>query len=301
MKKLFTLCFLILIGHFSFAQDVEELTDAVEEAATDTTYWDSEFSLGINFNQAAFSGNWKSGGVNSIALGSIVSAKANYAKDKWSWDNQFELIYGLVKNEGQDFRKSNDRIFLDSKVGRKVSQKWSYFASVNFITQFTQGFDYGPDEPVLISSFFSPAFLTTGFGMEYKPNDEFALRLAPFSPRFTFVTDPNIINNVPENYGVPAGQTIRQEWLAFQLFMTYNKKFNDNFTLNSRYQMFANYETLAFKTIDHRLDFTLIAKITKYVDVTFTSINVYDIDMTSGIQFSQALALGLLYKVSNKK
>jgi hypothetical protein len=125
--------------------------------------------------------------------------------------------------------------------------------------------------------------------------------LAPFSPRFTFVTDPNIINTVPENYGVPAGQTVRQEWLAFQLFMTYNKKFNDNFTLNSRYQMFANFETLAFKTIDHRLDLTLIAKITKYVDVTFTSINVYDIDMTSGIQFSQALALGLLYKISNKK
>jgi hypothetical protein len=301
MKKLITICLLVLIGHISFGQDLEELTDAAEEAVADTTYWGSEFSIGINFNQASFSGNWKAGGVNSIALGSIVSAKANYAKDKWSWDNQFEMIYGLVKNEGQDFRKSNDRIFLDSKVGRKASQKWSYFASVNFITQFTQGFDYGQDEPVLISSFFSPAFLTTGFGMEYKPNDEFALRLAPFSPRFTFVTDPNIINTVPENYGVPAGQTVRQEWLAFQLFMTYNKKFNDNFTLNSRYQMFANFETLAFKTIDHRLDLTLIAKITKYVDVTFTSINVYDIDMTSGIQFSQALALGLLYKISNKK
>jgi hypothetical protein len=301
MKKVFIICFTVLIGHISFAQDVEEITEAVDEALADTTYWDKEFSFGANFNQAAFSGNWKAGGVNSIALGSIVSGKANYAKDKWSWDNQIELIYGLVKNEGQEFRKSNDRIFFDSKVGRKITEKWGYFASVNFITQFTQGFDYSQDDPILISSFFSPAFLTTGFGMEYKPNDEFALRLAPFSPRFTFVTDRTIINNVPENYGVPAGQTIRQEWLAFQLFMTYNKKFNDNFTLNSRYQMFANLETLAFKTIDHRLDFTLIAKITRYVDVTFTSINVYDIDMTSGIQFSQALALGLLYKVSNKK
>jgi len=300
MKKLFTLCFLILIGHISFAQDVEELTDAVEEAAKDTTYWDSEFSLGINFNQAAFSGNWKSGGVNSIALGSIVSAKANYAKDKWMWDNQLELIYGLVKNEGQDFRKSNDRIFLDSKVGYLINEKWSYFTSVNFISQFSQGFDFSQDDPILISNFLAPAFLTTGFGIQYKPNDEFALRMAPFSPRFTFVTDPNIIVNVPGNYGVPAGQTVRSEWLAFQVFMTYNKKFNDNFTLNSRYQMFANLETLAFKTIDHRLDFTLIAKITKFVDVTFTSINVYDIDMTTGIQFSQALALGVLYKISNK-
>jgi hypothetical protein len=65
--------------------------------------------------------------------------------------------------------------------------------------------------------------------------------------------------------------------------------------------MFANLETLGFKTIDHRLDFTMIAKVSKYVDVTFTSINVYDIDMDPGIQYSQALALGILYKVSNKK
>ena len=301
MKKLITLCLLIIWCQFSEAQDLQEMTEKAEKAIKDTTYWNSEFSVGLNFNQAAFSGNWKAGGVNSIAFGSIATGKANYAKDKLSWDNQAELIYGLVKNEGQDLRKSNDRIFFDSKVGYKINKKWGYFASLNFITQFTHGFDYSGDEPILISGFFSPAFITSGFGFEYKPNDEFALRLAPFSPRFTFMSNTNIINNVPENYGVPAGQTLRTEWLAFQVFMTWNKKFSDNLTLNSRYQMFANLQTLAPKTIDHRLDLTLIAKITKYVDVTFTSINVYDLDMDSGIQFSQALALGVLYKVSNKK
>lgn len=301
MKKLFTICLLLVFSHFTFAQDIEELADSANVAIKDTTYWISDFSVGLNFNQAAFSGNWKAGGVNSIAFGSILNGNAKYAKEKWSWDNQLELIYGLVKNEGQEFRKSNDRIFFDSKVGYKITDKWGYFTSVNFITQFTDGFDFTQDDPILISSFFSPAFLTTGFGFEYTPNEEFALRLAPFSPRFTFVTDTTIINNVPENYGVPAGQTMRAEWLAFQLFATWNKKFSENLTVNSRYQMYANLETLAFKTIDHRLDFTIIAKVSKYVDVTFTSINVYDIDMTSGIQYSQALALGILYKVSNKK
>jgi hypothetical protein len=301
MKKLFTICLLLVFSHFTYAQDFEELADSANVAIKDTTYWISDFSVGLNFNQAAFSGNWKAGGVNSIAFGSILNGSAKYAKEKWSWDSQLELIYGLVKNEGQEFRKSNDRIFLDSKVGYKITEKWGYFTSLNFITQFSQGFNFTQDDPVLISSFFSPAFLTTGFGFEYKPNEEFALRLAPFSPRFTFVTDTTIINNVPENYGVPAGQTMRAEWLAFQLFATWNKKFSENLTLNSRYQMFANLETLGFKTIDHRLDFTIIAKVSRYVDVTFTSINVYDIDMDPGIQYSQALALGILYKVSNKK
>ncbi|MCH6234444.1 DUF3078 domain-containing protein [Cognataquiflexum rubidum] len=301
MKKLFTICLIFTFGHFGFSQDADAVVDSATIALKDTTYWISELSIGFNLNQASFSGNWKSGGVNSFALGSIFSGKANYAKDRLSWDNQVELIYGIVKNDDLGLRKSNDRIFFDSKVGYKINQKWGYFTSLNFITQFTDGFDYSADDPVLISRFFAPAFLTTGFGFEYKPNADFALRLAPFSPRFTFVTDLDLINTVPDNYGVPAGQKLRTEWLAFQVFMTYNKKFSDNLTLNSRYQIFANLQTLEFKTIDHRLDFTLIAKITRYVDVTFTSINVYDIDMVEGIQFSQALALGILYKVNNKK
>jgi len=303
MKKLFTISLIFALVRFGYAQDPQGVvpSDSIEKALKDTTYWNSELSIGFNLNQASFSGNWKAGGINSFALGSILSGKANYAKDRLSWDNQLELIYGVVKNEDQGLRKSNDRIFFDSKVGYKITQKWGYFASLNFITQFTDGFDYSAGEPVLISRFFAPAFLTSGFGFEYKPNENFALRLAPFSPRFTFVTDTDLINTVPDNYGVPAGQKLRTEWLAFQAFMTYNKKFSDNLTLNSRYQIFANLETLEFRTIDHRLDFTLIAKITRYVDVTFTSINVYDIDMVDGIQFSQALALGILYKVNNKK
>ena len=299
MKNLFAFC-LFLLTFSSFAQE-EVILDSAAVVLEDTKFWDSELSVGFNFNQAAFSGNWKAGGVNSVAFGSLVTGRANYTKGKYSWINQLEFIYGLVRNDGQDVRKSNDRIFLDSKAGYKLTEKWGYFGSVNFISQFTDGFDYSGDDPLRISGFFSPAFLTTGIGMEYMPNDAFNLRIAPISPRFTFVTDPTIADNVPTNYGVPIGSKVRTEWLAFQLFMTYTKSIADNPTLNARYQMFANYETLAFKNIDHRMDLTIAAKITKFVDVTFTSINVYDIDMDSKIQFSQALALGILYKVNNKK
>ncbi|MCH7410971.1 DUF3078 domain-containing protein [Belliella sp. DSM 111904] len=299
MKHLFTYLIALTLVCHSHAQSLDSLAN---ELVKDTTYWQSEFSAGLNFNQAAFSGNWKAGGVNSVAFGTLIAGKANYAKGKWSWDNQGELIYGIVKNEGQQFRKSNDRIFLDSKVGYKTGGNWSYFTSLNFLTQFSDGFEFGPaDQSTLISGFLSPAFLTSAIGMEYKPNDEFALRIAPFSPRLTFVTDPNVSANVPNNYGVPIGQTVRTEWLALQLFATYDKDITDNLAIKTRYQMFANYETLAFRTIDHRLDVMLIAKITRFVDVTFTSINVYDLDMDPGIQYSQALALGILYKVSNKK
>lgn len=65
-------------------------------------------------NQASFSGNWQGGGVNSITVGTFLNGRANYAKEKLIWDNTMDFIYGVVNNRGEDGRKSNDRIFLDS-------------------------------------------------------------------------------------------------------------------------------------------------------------------------------------------
>jgi hypothetical protein len=303
-KKLFLLLFLNILIFTAFAQ-IEELADAMdilsEEAVKDTTYWVSDFSAGLNFNQAGFSDNWKAGGINSVAFGSIVAGKAFYKKGKLSWDNELELLYGIVKNEGQGTRKSNDRMFFDSKLGYRLSEKWAGFFSANFLSQFTDGFEYESDgSQQLISGFMSPGFLTSSLGFEYKPSDEFNLRIGPFSPRFTFVNNPAISQAVPSNYGVPIGETTRIEWLALQLFANYDKNISEKFNIRSRYMLFANYETLAWKTIDHRLDITLTAKITDFINVTMTSISLYDIDQDPGIQLSQGLALGILYKVNNK-
>ncbi|MEX2512184.1 MAG: hypothetical protein WD398_04705 [Cyclobacteriaceae bacterium] len=126
------------------------------------------------------------------------------------------------------------------------------------------------------------------------------MRIGPLSPRFTFVNDPTILDNVPTNYGVPAGQNIRVEWLAMQLFANLDTDLSENLNLKSRYMMFANYETLKWDTIDHRLDITITAKISDIINVTLTGRSLYDLDQDPGIQYSQGLALGILYKVDNK-
>lgn len=296
---LFVVFHLTIISQFALAQEAATVGRIVE---VDTTYWASEFSAGLNFNQAGFSSNWKSGGVNSVAFGSIVAGKAFYRKEKFSWDNEMELLFGIVKNDGEQSRKSNDRIFLDSKLGYAISENWSSFFSVNFLSQFTDGYEYNADgSRSLISTFMAPGFLTSSLGFEYKPSEIFSVRIGPLSPRFTFVNNQTIINNVPSNYGVDPGETMRIEWLAMQLFANFDKNLSENLNLKSRYMMFANYETLAWDTIDHRLDLTITAKITDIINVTLTGISIYDIDQDPGVQFSQALALGILYRVDNKK
>lgn len=294
MKRISILFLFIMFCGQLFAQE-----EAVV-APQDTSYWLKELGGGINLNQAAFSGNWQGGGVNSVALGIYLTGRANYAKEKWSWDNTMDFIYGVVKNKGEEGRKSNDRIFLDSKVGYKINDKWNYFFAINFLSQFAPGYEFPEDsEKLLISKFANPAYLTTSLGVEYKPNDEFSLRISPFSPRWTFVTDTNLYLNVPNNYGVEIGETVRTEWLAFSLMADYNKKLSENLALMVRYQMYANYETFAFDAIDHRLDFGLTAKVSNLVNVSLTSLMIYDLDQDSKIQFSQGLALGIAFKRGN--
>lgn len=293
MRKAFSFLMFFTLVSFSVLAQMEEA-----EVKKDTTYWLKETAGGLNINQASFSSNWTGGGVNSFALGAYLTGRANYAKGMWTWDNSMDFIYGVVNNKGEDSRKSNDRIFLDTKVGYKINEKWNYFVAINFLSQFAPGYEFNDAGRTLISKFMNPGYLTSSIGVQYKPNDEFSLRISPFSPRWTFVTDTNLIENVPDNYGVPMGEKVRTEWAAFSLLLDYNKSLSENLNLAIRYQMFANYEQFSFDAIDHRLDFALTAKVSNLVNVSLTSLMIYDLDQDSKVQFSQGLALGIAFKRS---
>lgn len=109
------------------------------------TLWRTKLTMGLNFNQASFSNNWKAGGVNSLALGSLFNLKASYEQGRLDWVNEADLLYGLLNNSGQGFRKTTDRILLDTKLGYKLYQKWNMFLSANFLSQFAPGYQYEKD------------------------------------------------------------------------------------------------------------------------------------------------------------
>lgn len=290
MKYFYLTGLFVLLSLLAQAQETNTPTD---------TLWRNSINFGFNFNQAAFSDNWTGGGVNSIAFSSLLNSQANYKREKWSWNNELDMLYGIINNQGQDFRKSQDRIFLDSKVGYDISEKWNGYGSLTFLTQFAPGFRYeelpnGGEAARKVSDFLAPAFLTSSIGFEYVPNDAFTLRLSPFSPRITFVTDTTLINNVPKNYGVERGETIRYEWFALQIQAEYGKDLTENINLQTRYMLFANYENFTPEQIDHRIDATLSAQLTSFINLSLSAIMVYDFDQINEIQFSQLLGIGIL-------
>lgn len=298
MSKFYLIAILIFLATYSHAQVIR---------VDSTTYWKKSFRTGLNVNQAAFSSNWKAGGVNSFGFNALLNYKASYKKNKTSWDNQFDFLYGMVNNEGQGYRKTLDRIYMETKVGHDLNKKWSLTTSINFLSQFDKGYKFqkdanGVEYGTLISDVFAPAFITSAWGFEYHPVSYFKLTLSPFSPRVTIVADNNgrfDAVDLVKPYGVNVGETTRFEWLAFQLAAEFNKDIAENLNLKWRYVMFANYQTLDAKTIDHRLDIGLTAKVNKFMNVSLGGIMIYDIDQDSGVQLAQAFTLGIAYSFQN--
>lgn len=272
-----------------------------------TTNWRKKLLFNINVNQAAFSSNWKAGGISSLGINGQFNYTANYKKDGRSWDNQIDFLYGYVNNSGQGYRKTLDRLFLDTKYGHQVSDYWDIFASLNLLSQFARGYRYekdanGIEQSILISDIMAPAYITFALGAEYHPTDYFKVRISPFAPRVTLVNDPArfipAVDTVAP-YGVEPPDESRFEWLAFQVLAEFDKSIATNLNLKWRYLMFANYETLQLKTIDHRLELMMNAKVNRFITVGLGGILLYDFDQDSGAQVSQVFNLGFAYSFQN--
>ena len=274
-----------------------------------TGNWRKSFKAGFNLNQAAFSGNWKGGGVNSFGFNTLLNYKANYKKDKISWDNEIDLLYGMINNEGQGVRKTMDRIYLDTKYGRSFSEHWDAFIAANALSQFAKGYKYvkdanGVEQGQLTSDSFSPMFITMTLGAEWKPVSYFKMRFSPIAPRVTLLSNNDgrydAVDPVAP-YGVLVGESSRFEWYAFQMIADLDKDIAKNVNLKVRYLMFANYKTLEANKVDHRVDLSLTAKVGRFFNVNLGGIFIYDYDQDISPQYSQAISLGVLYTFQNFK
>jgi len=264
--------------------------------------WKTAFKANFNLNESALSSNWRGGGVNSIGLNAQVNQKANYHKGRNSWDNEADFLYAFVANKDQGYRKSLDRLFLDTKYGSNISTQWNMFASLNLLTQFAPGYKYsndanGKQRAQQVSSVFAPAYITAAYGLEYVANKWFKIRLSPLASRMTIVGRPERFSDVlgEKPYGVKLSRSTHFEVLAGQVLAELDKSLGSNMNVKARYLLFADYEKLALRRIDHRLDASFTAKVNRYINVALTGILLYDYDQDRAVQYSQGLSLGLIY------
>lgn len=269
-----------------------------QEAKKDTSYWKKSSQFGANFSNAQFS-NFAAGGQNATGFNVFFNTKGEYARDKTTWVNDLQLQYGILDN-GSGTRKSIDRLFFDTKVGRKLSKVWSLVGGLNFQTQFTAGYNYGETsaKDVKISNLFAPAFITEYIGLEWKPKPFFSVVFAPGAFRQTIVSDEGVFQRNKDGvlqpaFGVPVGKSLQNDVAIMQIVAAFDKDVAKNVNLKLRYQIFIDANKPA--NTDNRLDAKLAAKINKYFSATFDLILLYDDDQSFQIQQARNLGLGFLY------
>ena len=269
-----------------------------QEAKKDTSYWKKSSQFGANFSNAQFS-NFVAGGQNATGFNVFFNTKGEYARDKTTWVNDLQLQYGILDN-GSGTRKSIDRLFFDTKVGRKLSKVWSLVGGLNFQTQFTAGYKYGvtSDKDIKISNLFAPAFITEYVGFEWKPKPFFSVVFAPGAFRQTIVSDESVFQKNEKGvlqpaYGVPVGKSLQNDVAIMQVVATFDKDVAKNVNLKLRYQLFIDANKPG--NTDNRLDAKLAAKINKYFSATFDLILLYDDDQSFQVQQARNLGLGFLY------
>jgi len=307
MNNFTTINFAILVAIFSVLSTGNLEAQIVK--IDSLTPWKKSFKAGLNINQASFSSNWKAGGVNSIGINVFLNYKVDYSKGKDTWNNEFDFLFGMVNNQGLGYRKTLDRIFIDSKYGRVLSKHWNLFVAGNIQSQFAKGYKYekdanGVDQTKLTSSTLSPLFTTLSVGFEYNPVSYFHIRISPLAPRITYLNSNDgrfkFVDPL-KPYGVEVNKSSRFELASFLLTMDFDKDLAPNLNLKWRYLLYANYQTLEGKLIDHRFDISLVTKVAKFVNVSLNGIFLYDYDQDHSPQLSQSFSLGFLYTFQNYK
>ena len=279
MKKLVLLVFVFSFVA-TFAQDEEVPKDG----------WKKGGTFSVLLNQSSFK-NWAAGGDNAFAGNLNVNYDANLLKGDLTWDNKFIVAYGLANSDSKGTIKTDDRFEINSLLGKKAKGYWYYSMFVNFMTQFTDGYDYGVSDEIAISKLFSPAYLTFGPGMLWKKSDNFKVNISPATGKFTFVMDDTLSDLGA--FGVDPGENMRTE-LGFYVGAYHKTDLMKNISLENIVTLYSNYLDKP-QNIDISHQLNLVMQVNKYISANLGLHTIYDDNMRQETQFKEVFGVGFNY------
>lgn len=286
-RILLTILFIINLLSVSAWRSVDTTNAKIK--VDSVQYWKVEATTILSFNQVYLQ-NWSAGGNNSISGKTNINIDADYKKNDFIFDNNINLLYGLIRFKGKPVQKSDDKFDLTSSVGWKASKKWYYSTELNIKTQFTNGYKY-PNDSVAISRFFAPTYSTLSLGMKYKPKDYIYIFLSPAAGKITFVADPELANKgsfgvtpaVVDTAGniITEGKHYKAEF-GINIIMKIKKEIIKNIKFESKINLYNNYfhETESNRwDIDVDWESRLSFIVNKHIITTFYTRLIYDHDV----------------------
>ncbi|NOY51057.1 MAG: DUF3078 domain-containing protein [Chlorobi bacterium] len=243
MKKYSFLIFFALVFYTASA-----VRPADTVSSDSTKAWTFKSLNMLAFNQIAFL-NWASGGESSLSSKISTEYDLQYKKDRFTFDHNGKIAFGLVGYIDKRVEKTDDLFDLLWAVSHKTGKNWHITGLLTFKSQFANGYKY-PDDSTKISTFLAPGYINISVGLNFKPEEEFHVYMSPLAGKLTMVLDQNLANSgaygvkkaVADSSGnilVP-GENLLSE-LGVKLLTSYKKKVMKNIDLRSTLSLYNNY------------------------------------------------------------
>ena len=254
--------------------------------------WAFDWIAGVNGSQSTFK-NYSRGGEDNVAATMFSLLNGAYKKGNITYGFVINLRYGVTKIDGEDTRKTDDRIAVRNRLAMILndSNTLNGFAEVGFLTQFYNGFVFNDDGTrTLISDFFAPAYFTENVGIAYTPADYVSFE-GGLGLKQTYVGQ----DALGPNFGVDPGENILAEG-GLTTGISFKKDVLTNVGYVTRFETFTNLNKSVNST-DISWVNEVVGRINKYLTASFQFELLYDDDITTELQTRQVLSAGLLVNI----
>ena len=291
MKQYFLLFFLIF-STYTFSQ---------QESKKDSL-WSTRGNVAILLNQTGFS-DWVGGGTNNFSGTLKFDYEWEYRDNGWDWLTNVESAYGLAKYKNAPFaRKIDDRILIQSIVGKEFTKNLSFSAFFNFTSQIGNGYKYKKDSNnneirELTTSIFSPAYFQLGSGFLWKKDEKLWVNYSPIATRLILVSK-KFTQDLTGNdtyFGVLPNKSSRYE-LGANLTFHSEGDLLENIKYKQDLKLFSNYlEEASNIDLDYLLQIEV--DINPFLSTQLIFQLIYDDNAISRLQVREVFGVGVQLKL----
>lgn len=279
MKAKFLSVLLIIL----FASQI----DFAQQDSVKLYTWVPVAAVGLNLSQVALS-NWTQGGDNSLAISFLGTGGLKYYSEFWKFKNDLKLAYGRTKLGSQDYRTTDNELYLESVLSRSFGWVFDPYISNIVRTALGTGYKYDNDSAVAVAGFFDPGYLTQSVGFTYD-------KLESFTTRLGFAVQETFTNKYTQYADDPATPEIEKTKVetGLESVTTAELTLQQNLLYKSNLRLFTRFDQM--DVWDVRWDNAFVAKFNDYVNVNFSFLLIYQKDQSLKTQIKEALQLGLTY------
>ena len=274
-----------------------------QEIVEKDSLWTKRGNIAVLLNQTGFS-DWVGGGTNNFSATIKFDYEWEYRDKGWNWLSNVESAFGLAKYKNAPFaRKIDDRILIQSIVGKEFTRNLSFSAFFNFTSQIGNGYKYKKDDDnneirELTTRIFSPAYFQIGSGFLWKKDEKLWVNYSPIASRLILVSK-KFTDALSENdtyFGVSPNKSSRYE-LGANLTFHSEGSLLENVNYKQDLKLFSNYlEDASNIDLDYLAQIEINVNSLLSTQLIFQLI--YDDNAVSRLQVREVFGVGVQLKLN---